>query len=167
MEPVRALRHRARLTQSGLARVGGTSQPAIAAYESRAKSPTLRTLDRLAFGAGWEMAITFVPPLTREDRRSLELHRSIAEKLEADPRGVVDRARRNLTHMAAANPDAAPLLRQWRRALARPVDELVELLNDPRPAARELRQVTPFAGVLTPSERWAVYRHFHSQDARS
>jgi hypothetical protein len=37
---------------------------------------------------------------------------------------------------------------------------VVDVLLDPHPRARELRQVTPFAGVLSPAERADVYRHF-------
>lgn len=158
MHPIIELRRQVGLTQAALAAAAGTSQPAVAAYESGAKSPTLRTLDRLAGSVGLEMDIAFVTPLTREDRRSIALHRAIADRLVTEPAATIRQARRNLRHMAALHPDAATLLDEWRVALSLSIDALVDLLVDPRPHARDLRQVTPFAGVLAPSERWSVYR---------
>lgn len=162
MNPVADLRRRAAVSQVELAAAAGTSQPAIAAYEHGRKSPTLRTLDRLAAAVGLEASVVFVPPLTREDRRSLELHRRIAGALLDDPASVLRTARRNLTRMSDANPGARRLLRDWRRALNGPVDELVELLVDPGQRARELRQVTPFAGALSPRDRWHAFRRMRS-----
>lgn len=157
MNPVRTLRERAAVTQAALARAAGTSQPAIAAYEAGRKSPTMSTMERLAAAVGLEAAVDFVPPLTREDRRSLALHRAIAARLAADSPPVLARARRNLERMAAAAP-RSQLLREWGVLLQRPVPALLPVLSDPAPWARELRQVTPFAGVLTAAERAGVYR---------
>ena len=78
MNPVGLLRWRADVNQAELARLAGTSQATIANYESGRKSPTLRTLSRLATSLDWEATVSFYPPLTREDRRSLFLHRAIA-----------------------------------------------------------------------------------------
>ena len=158
MNPIRTLRRRAALTQAALARAAGTSQPTIAAYEAGDRSPTLRTLEQLAAAAGLEATVDFMPPLTREDRRSLALHRAIAERLAKDPDRVLAQARRTLARMQASSPEASPLLREWSVLLERPVSALLPVLGDPGPWARELRQVTPFAGVLTARERAAVYR---------
>jgi transcriptional regulator with XRE-family HTH domain len=164
MNTVRDLRERRDLTQSRLAELAHTSQPTIAAYESGTKSPNLRTLERLARSVGLEAVVDFVPPLTREDRRSLALHRAIARRLEKSPEPILRRARRTLEKMRRRHPGARPLLSRWRSLLAGPIEEIVEVLLDPRPSARELRHVTPFAGVLTPSERASVYRRFASTD---
>lgn len=160
MNPVLELRRLVGMTQAELARRGETSQPTIAAYEAGRKSPSLRTLERLATSVERELHVMFVPPMTREDRRSLELHRAIADRLAADPASAVRRARKNVALMIQTNPDASGLLRAWRRALSLPTSDLIDLLQDPRPRARELRHVSPFAGVLSPSERWDVYRRF-------
>ena len=163
MNPVRELRQRVGLTQSELAERGGTSQPTIAAYEAGSKSPTVRTVERLVESVGMEIHVVFVAPMTREDRRSLALHRAIATRLLAEPEATVAAARRNLRRMARQTPGASSLWREWRRALALSVEDLAELLTDPRPLAREMRHVTPFAGVLTPSQRWDVYRRFRAE----
>jgi transcriptional regulator with XRE-family HTH domain len=164
---IRTLRDSAALTQAGLAQAGGTSQPTVAAYEAGRKSPTLSTVQRLARALGLEAAVTYHPPMTREERRSLELHRAIAVRLRADPASVLDQARRNLTHMAARADASSQTLREWSVLLDRPVPALLPLLTDPGPWARELRHVTPFAGVLSAAERADVYRAFADTDRRT
>jgi transcriptional regulator with XRE-family HTH domain len=164
---VRALRERQRISQSRLAELAGTSQPAIAAYESGSKSPSLRTLGRLARSTGLEVVVEFVPPMTREERRSLALHRAIGSRLEEAPQATLRRARRTLALMSRRHPAARSLFSLWRAILQRPILEIVEILGDPRPLARELRHVTPFAGVLTARERATLYRRFASEQADS
>lgn len=160
MNDIRTLRHRSGLTQAALAHAAGTSQPTIAAYEAGRKSPTMGTLRRLAQSVGLEATVQFHPPLTREDRRSLMLHKAIARHLEEDSKHVLERARKNLTRMKKLHPAAGQLFREWDVLLDRLVSELLPVLTDPSPRARELRHVTPFAGVLTAGERTEVYRTF-------
>jgi len=167
MDPVRALRERSALTQHALAQAGGTSQPTIAAYEAGRKSPTVHTLQRLARAVGLHATIEYTTPPTREDRRSLELHRAIARRLADDPTTVIAQARRNLARMRARPGQATHLLREWEVILDRPVEALRTALTDAGEWARELRHVTPFAGVLGASERTAVYREFANADRRA
>ena len=162
MNFVRRLREQVGFTQTHLAKLGGTSQPTIAAYESGGKSFTMRTMERLATVSGLEIDICFVPPLTREERRSVSLHRLIAKKLETEPQAVLRKARRVLSKMLAKHPSAAPLLREWQILLSLPVSDLIEILTDIRPHARELRHVTPFAGILSARERASIYRSFET-----
>lgn len=165
MSSVKDLRTSVEMTQAELADSAGTSQPTIAAYEAGRKSPTLRTLERLAHSAGRDMIITFVPTMTREERRSLFLHRAIANKLECSPEDVLSKVRRNLDKMLAQHPEAGALLKEWTLILDRSVGEIVDVLADPRSHARELRHVTPFAGVLTNNERARAYREFRKTEA--
>ena len=166
MNTVRMLREVTERTQAELAEAAGTSQPTIAAYEAGRKSPTLRTVERLAGAVGLEATVTFHPPMTREERRSLRLHRAIARRLEGDPDAVLERARETLALMRRVHPEAERLFREWEVLLDRPVLELIPALTDPSPGARELRQVTPFAGVLTAAERAEVYRSFREEESR-
>jgi len=160
MNAILALRETADVTQVALARAGGTSQPTIAAYEANRKSPTLGTVMRLASAVGLDAAVAYYPRLTREDRRSLTLHRAIAHRLRADPDRVRAQARQCLERMLARQDGSSLPLREWGVLLDRPVEALLPLLTDPDPWARELRHVTPFAGVLSAAERAAVYRAF-------
>jgi transcriptional regulator with XRE-family HTH domain len=165
MNAIRALRARVGLTQEELANLGETSQPTIAAYEAGRKAPTLRTLDRLAKAVGLELAVEFVRPLTREDRRSLALHEAVAERLRESPGPVLEKARRNLRFLRGKHPHAERLWAEWDVLLDRAPEDLIDVLRDFRPRARELRHVTPFAGVLEPRERADVYRRFQAAEA--
>jgi len=100
------------------------------------------------------------PPMTREDRRSLALHRAIAQHLEQDPAAVLERARQALARMQAVTSVPSHPIREWSVLLDRPLTALLEVLTDPSPWARELRHVTPFAGVLSTGERAEVFRAF-------
>ena len=165
MNVVLDLRRQAGLTQTELAHAAGTSQPTIAAYESGRKSPMLNTLSRIARAAGLEAVVIFPPAMTREDRRSLALHRAIADHLTADPAHTLDQARHNLTVMRERGPQADDLLAEWDDILSRPVDAIVNAMLDVGLRARDLRKVTPFAGVLGPEERTRIYREFARRDA--
>ncbi len=167
MNAVRLLRERAAVTQTALALAGGTSQPAIAAYEAGRKSPTVSTVRRLARAVGLEAAVEYFPPMTREDRRSLILHRMIAARLRADPDRVLPRARECLERMIVRAGGASQPLREWGVLLDRPLEALLPLLTDPDPWVRELRHVTPFAGVLSAGERAEVYRSFADDERRA
>ncbi len=166
MTTVRDLRSLAEVTQTDLARAAKTSQPTVAAYEAGSKSPTLATVGRLAASVGMEAVVVYVSPLTREDRRSLALHHVIAQRLRRDPEAVLGIARRNRERMSKARPHAHKLLDEWRDILERPVATIVETMVDPSMHARALRQVTPFAGVLSPTERSVAYTRFATTERR-
>ncbi len=97
----------------------------------------------------------------RIDQRSIALHRAIAEKIEADPK-LLDIARDNLQRWAPAAARSRPYADAWREILDRPLPELLHLLTEDSERMRALRQATPFAGVLSPAERWAIYDEFKS-----
>jgi len=166
MNPVKLLRARTGLTQAKLAELAETSQPTIAAYEAGTKTPNLRTLERLARAAGLELAVDFVPPLTREDRRSLALHEAVVGHLLESPDTVVARARKTLGRMQQRHPHAWPLLDEWKVLLRLPIPHLVDILRDPGPRARELRHTSPFAGVLSAAERTQVLKGFAIAEGR-
>ncbi|MDX1578142.1 MAG: helix-turn-helix transcriptional regulator [Gemmatimonadota bacterium] len=161
---MKRVRERARVTQARLANLAGTSQPAIAAYEAGRRTPTLSTLERLARAVGLELAVEFVPPSTREDRRSLFLHDAVARRLEEQPRAVISRAKENLALMRRKHPHAGRLLDEWEALLESHPTRLADALRDPRPHARELRQASPFGGIFSAPERAALYREFRAAE---
>lgn len=165
MNLVRQLRRQAGLTQAELAARAGTSQPTIAAYETGAKSPTLRTLERLAAAASLALVVRAVPTMTREDRRSLAWHRAVARRLEERPEETLARAQDNLARWLGDGSSGRALLERWRPWLELPVPDLLVLVLDPGPTGREMRQVSPFAGVLDAAERARVIREFRRDEA--
>ena len=102
-----------------------------------------------------------VPPRghQRIDQRSLALHRAIAEKLRANP-ALLEIARENLDKWTLMESRSQPYWDAWREILSRPLPEILDLLGQENERMAALRQATPFAGVLQPAERWAIYARF-------
>jgi hypothetical protein len=97
----------------------------------------------------------------RIDRRSLALHRAISMKLLAQPE-LIEIARENLDRWSLARGRSQPYWDAWREILNRPLPEILDLLHEESERMTDLRQATPFAGVLEPAERWAVYERFEA-----
>jgi hypothetical protein len=100
-----------------------------------------------------------LPGHERIDRRSLAMHRAIGEKLLANPT-LLEIARENLDRWSASNGRSQRYWDAWREILSRPLAEIVRLIGQEGEAMDALRQATPFAGVLEPRERWAIYEQF-------
>jgi hypothetical protein len=97
----------------------------------------------------------------RIDQRSIVLHRAIAEKLRASPE-LLKIAHDNLSRLSQKGGRSQPYWDAWREILTRPMPEILQQLTEDGEYMRALRQATPFSGVLSPSERWAVYDGFKS-----
>jgi len=97
------------------------------------------------------------------EARSLAMHCLIARKIGADRR-VLDAVRRKLAMWIERYGEGAPprALGEWREILDRPWPEIAALITDAGESAVRLRQSSPFAGVLTPSERRRVYEAFRA-----
>ncbi len=175
---VRTLRLSRGLDQRDLAEQAGVSTSALRRLES-GQGSTMRTV--LAVLAVLETPLTLPgsepqPPVRRrrvrskthgrpalerrEERISLELHRAVARRLRHDGPGVRAKARANLPKVESKvhGPQAADWVRQWRDALDGPTGELVDLLVRQDERGIDMRQVSPFAGVLTDDERAAAIR---------
>jgi transcriptional regulator with XRE-family HTH domain len=78
---IKQARHEAGITQLELAHRAGTAQPAVAAYESGVRTPTLATLERLLDACEHDLQLD-ASPRTRRGATSLEqLAPEIAEDL--------------------------------------------------------------------------------------
>ena len=94
--------------------------------------------------------------LRREDRVSYELHRAVAEKVSEDPEPVLGKARTNLLRMSARTLDAYARgwVAEWDELVnGGDINLLVENMLRPDERGIDLRQMTPFAGVLSQEER--------------
>jgi hypothetical protein len=89
------------------------------------------------------------------EQRSLALHEAVAAKLEVRPE-LVDVARANLRRWLATS-DAGDLREWWVILQEAPMPALLALLRSPDERGARLRQSSPFAGVLTPLERQAIF----------
>lgn len=75
-------------------------------------------------------------------------------KIDADPeRKGLEHARR----VCRSWPDGRAV-REWAELLEKSWHQIRSLLLDPGERGRRLRQSSPFCGVLTPHERWEIYR---------
>lgn len=108
--------------------------------------------------------------LTRDQRRSLWLAYAVAAQIVTDPEGAVASGRTNLEQMrTAARGQARKWLDEWERLLDGPIEDLLDNLTSRSPKGRELRQNSPFAGLLDGEERADVLaawrRHTTGGDA--
>lgn len=101
------------------------------------------------------------------DERSLAFSHLIAEKLRADP-AIIRHARGNLERwLRDCSERSRPALLEWRELLDGPVDEVLAFLISPEERAVRLRQSSPFAGALTPEERFAILREFQTRESHA
>lgn len=100
----------------------------------------------------------------RIDERSIALHRAVADRIRANPR-VLETALRNLKkylHNYTSEKRKPPRwLVKWNTILKeKSQDEILKFLVSDDEKAKQLRQSSPFAGILTPQERWKIYEAF-------
>jgi hypothetical protein len=96
------------------------------------------------------------------DQRSLRLARAVVEKLEdGDPRTGVALAQENNRRWNAQNPSR--LHEDWTAILSGKWENIREILLDKSERGAQLRQNNPFCGILTPQERWKIYREFNQE----
>ncbi len=79
---IRSARAAAGITQQELANRACTAQPAVAAYESGARIPNLKTLERLLGACEYEMEVLAHPRMRRGAASLAELGQTIREDLE-------------------------------------------------------------------------------------
>lgn len=92
------------------------------------------------------------PPLS--DEFSLALGRETARRLQARPEDLLAAGRANLARMREVHGAAAEgWLSQWEQLLAGPITAIVTVLTTDSEDCRQLRQNTPFAGVVPDQER--------------
>jgi len=101
--------------------------------------------------------------LTREEEKSLRLHQALLTPMLTDPTVVIAQARNNLDRWTGMHrPDGMTVryFEEWKRVLDHGLDAIVEVMVSPSQEARELRQNSPFAGVLPDETRLRVLRTF-------
>lgn len=104
----------------------------------------------------------------RSDRRSRWLNIAVAGELVRDPDAVLRHARGNLERLQANHPrgQGAMWLREWEKLLDGPVEDLLDVLTSQTPRARELRANSPFAGVLSSTDRQKALHAFQTHQNR-
>ena len=129
-------------------------------YRARQRAAGLRVITR------YEPARDVLPGGALKHRiieaRSLAMHCLVAMKIERDPRLLKDVRRTLETWCSRYGQDVPRALEEWRLILGEPWEVIAVLITSPGERATRLRQSTPFAGVLSESERKRVYAAFRS-----
>ena len=100
--------------------------------------------------------------MTRDQVRSLWLHRVAAGRVARDPERALHWARRRLEGLLDRDPAGRPWLTQWMEVIDEGPEASMRMMVSIDPVARELRQNSPFVGLLTPSERQRTLLAFES-----
>jgi transcriptional regulator with XRE-family HTH domain len=142
------------LTQGQLAELAATSRERINTYEREQVSPQADTLERVL--AAMQFELSAVPALTFEERRSLAISTAVAAKLRENPADVLSKARSNIEKMRSIGPSEQRWVDVWESLLALGAGHVDALLISTDQIARDHRQSSPFAGVLSGEERQKV-----------
>ncbi len=97
------------------------------------------------------------------DARSFAMHRLITQKIERDP-SLMQIPASNLSRWqqdVCANSQA--YISAWQALLSQGLDASLRVATEDSEYARAMRQCSPFAGVLTPAERWQFLRDWKAQ----
>jgi excisionase family DNA binding protein len=102
------------------------------------------------------------PKLTRDQLKSLWLHLAVAGNLVADPETVLRKATENLERLLAQHRGTMTeiWLLLWQQKLNDGPGAVIKTLTSEDPEAVELRQNSPFAGVLSQPQRRQVLKTF-------
>lgn len=82
--------------------------------------------------------------------RSLAYHRALAPRLR---RPMIDDARRRIQRWEAEGKIDPRYARRWEILLGKPISEIRKVIRADAQSARDLRQSSPFAGLLSEPER--------------
>ena len=108
--------------------------------------------------------IEFLSDHIRIEKRSIALHKAIAQHLKANPE-LLCIAKKNLKswkEIYLMNSREFPeWLTQWNMILEQQsLDKIIKLLVSRSETARRLRQSSPLAGLLSQEERMKIYETF-------
>ena len=164
---IRDARHRHAVGVRALGRLVGVAGPTVVDWERSEEAGTIQieTLHRALASMGERLVVSsrgrglaFEPLERREHRLGLELHRSIALKLVADPESVLESAHSRLDAMRVGlRGGALTWLDRWRHLIAeRDVGGLIGVMLGTTQHDIDMRSVSPFTGLLSPDERREV-----------
>jgi hypothetical protein len=92
----------------------------------------------------------------RAERRALAYHRALRPRLR---RSTIDAARHRLWQWQAEGKIDPRYAERWEEVLSRPVAEVRKMIGEDSEDGRDLRQNSPFAGMLSEAERRAILEH--------
>jgi hypothetical protein len=106
------------------------------------------------------------PSYLSSDYRSLELHRVIAYKLLQNP-SLLNIATSNIERWKKQNKFPQPYLDEWLVYIESDMETLINFMTALTEEAQRLRSSSPFAGILSNSERMAIFETFKNESTRT
>lgn len=95
------------------------------------------------------------------DKRSLELHRMVVRKMKKNPDRVIHAALENISRWQKIPDIPENLLLKWKNILMnKKCREIKKLLLSRSDESQQLRQSTPFCGILSEKERMKIFRKY-------
>jgi excisionase family DNA binding protein len=151
------------LTTGEVAKLLGTSRQQVVNLCGRGDLPFVmvgkhRRVERSAV----EALLRPEQKLTRDQLKSLWLHQAVAGSLVTDPETVLGKAAENLERLVVQHQGTMTesWLLRWREKLSEGPGAVLKALTSQDPDSVELRQNSPFAGVLSQSQRQQVLDAF-------
>jgi hypothetical protein len=100
----------------------------------------------------------------RIEERSIALHRAVAERIRGNPKlmeeAIINLQRYLKQSLSDSRKPICPLV-EWQELLEnQPLKEILDFMVSDSERAIRLRQSSPFAGILTPQERWRIYEAY-------
>jgi hypothetical protein len=101
------------------------------------------------------------------DERSLAFCKAVAIKLRHDPK-LVEKARGNLSRwLLTADASVRPALQSWQHLVEGPMELLLSTMESTDERAAQLRQSSPFCGILTQEERAQILKEYQDRELRT
>jgi transcriptional regulator with XRE-family HTH domain len=152
-------------TQSDLSRLSGVRQPSISGFLSGRVHLSDEQLDRLLSCMGRRLEVVrrpVVPKLTRSERRSWQLHRTLSTLLNRDNleewRPTIERNLDRLGDRVTGQPHERNLQR-WRDLVDRgDLLGLHRVLTGLDRDSIEMREVSPMSGLLPEEQRREILK---------
>ncbi|HTU15334.1 MAG TPA: hypothetical protein VMF31_09055 [Solirubrobacterales bacterium] len=147
-------------SQSGLSRLSGVHQPSISQFLSGKIDLSDGQLDRLLSSMGYRLEVTrrpVVPNLNRSEKRSWKLHRQVSAELNRSTldewKPLIDSNLSRLRKQIKGQPHVRNLGR-WEHLLSdNDLPALHRVLTGLDRDSIEMREVSPFGGLLSQHER--------------
>jgi hypothetical protein len=89
--------------------------------------------------------------------RSVAYHRAIAERLRERPE-IIEKARLRVQEWLSSSTSPPFAATKWAAVLQSDIASIEAFLVERSELADELRHSSPFAGALSPQERWRIWR---------
>ncbi|MCH1881329.1 helix-turn-helix domain-containing protein [Agrococcus sp. ARC_14] len=161
MSTLRELRQQRGMSLGDVAHRLGVTRATVQDYERTDERGSIRTTTKQRALAA--LGVIERRP-TPDQARSLLMHTIVASKLLTEPEKVLETAKRNLERWADDGRHDEYWLRRWSRVLEHSPADIAMLITERSQDASDMRQGTPFAGVLDVDERTAAIERARELD---